>query len=170
MDNPISTVLQQTPHDWTTKGSRHTITDQLASLNKETAMSVATQLLGNENIIPAKTVIQTITSEKQQISKRREMDEKLAAIRRRLIGDHTLWNGTVATTQPVMTTAEEHEPGKDQAVKDLLQALKTHGEDEELPAEISEKQQCNEDDETETSSTIEKSKIITELLDEWNDL
>jgi hypothetical protein len=34
-----------------------------------------------------------------------------------------------------MTTAEEHEPGKDQAVKDLLQALKTHGEDEELPAE-----------------------------------
>jgi hypothetical protein len=34
-----------------------------------------------------------------------------------------------------MTTAEEHEPGKDQAVRDLLQALKTYGEDEELPAE-----------------------------------
>ena len=63
------------------------------------------------------------------------MDEKLASIRRRLIGDQTLWNGTVATTQPVMHTAEEREPGKDQAVRDLLQALKTHGERAELPAE-----------------------------------
>jgi hypothetical protein len=104
-------------------------------MNKETATHVAQQLLDNENILPAQTIIRTISSEKQQKSKRREMDEKLASIRRRLIGDQTLWNSTVATTHPVMNTAEEHEPGKDQAVKDLLQALKTHGERAELPAE-----------------------------------
>jgi hypothetical protein len=135
MDNPISTVLQQGIHDWTTKGSKHTIRDQLAAMNKETTTQVAQQLLDNENITPAQTLIQTISSAKQQKSKRLEMEEKLAAIRRRLIGDQTLWNSTVATTHPVMNTEEEREPGKDQAVKDLLQALKTHGEDEELPAE-----------------------------------
>jgi hypothetical protein len=138
MDNPLSTVLQQNTHDWTTKGSRHTIMDQLASPNKETTMSVATQLVAHENIIQSQTVIQAVSAEKQQKSKKREMDERLATIRRRLIGDHTLWNGTVATTQPVTTSAdnsEEREPGKDQAVRNLLQALDTHGEDEEFSAE-----------------------------------
>jgi len=134
MDNPLSTVLGQDKHDWATKSSKQTITDQLAAFTETTTKTVARQLLDHENIIPSQTLIQTVTQEdrKEVQSKRRDMDERLAAIKRPLLREESLWTPKVATALTIQEQNQDGKgPGKDQALRTLLQAMKAYGEEEE---------------------------------------
>ena len=64
------------------------------------------------------------------------MDDQLQDIRRQLLRDTKLWTVATATTMNNnVDFSNDEEPGKDQAVRNLLKMMKTYGEEEEQSAE-----------------------------------
>ena len=137
IDKPISTVLAQPTHDWVTQSSKRTLPEQLSAMTKQRVQETATDLLTNLDITPIRDIIEITTqNRKQDKNMRKFLDDQLQDIRRKLIRDTKLW--TVATATMMENTVDisnDEEPGKEQAVKNLLQAMKTYGEEEEQSAE-----------------------------------
>jgi hypothetical protein len=104
-------------------------------MEKQRVQETATDLMTSLNITPAQEMIKIVTQHTtRDKNTRRFMDAQLHEIRRKLIRDDRLW--TVATMTVTDTNGnEEEDPGKDQAVRHLLKAMKAYGEEDELSAE-----------------------------------
>jgi hypothetical protein len=103
-------------------------------MTKQRVQELATDLLTNLDITPAREIIDTVTQHTtRDKNTRRFLDAQLQDKRRQLLRDNKLW--TVATMTATDTNGNDEEPGKDQAVRNLLQAMKTYGEEDELSAE-----------------------------------
>jgi hypothetical protein len=106
-------------------------------MTKQRVQETANDLLTNLDITPVRDIIEITTqNKKQEKNMRKLLDDQLQDIRRQLIRDTKLW--TVATATMMENTVDisnDEEPGKDQAVRNLLNMMKTYGEEDEQSAE-----------------------------------
>jgi hypothetical protein len=137
IDKPVATVLTQPTHEWATESSKRTLPEQFLAMTKQKVQETATDLLTNLDITPVREIIKITTqNSKQDKNMRKFLDDQLQDIRRQLIRDTKLWTVATATTMDnTVDISNDEEPGKEQAVRNLLKAMKTYGEEEEQSAE-----------------------------------